>query len=200
MAEYEAVLFDFDGVLVDSEPVHHQCWREVLTPYGVDFDWKTYSEHCIGIADRSMLVFLCELADPPLDVAQLEADWPRKRGIYRERIHTVGVAADVKALVSELRDQYKLAVVSSSGIDDIGAILERTGLLHMFDTIVTGHDVERRKPAPDPYLLAMRRLGVECGLAIEDSRAGVTSARSAGLDVVEIANAADLCRLVRAAL
>lgn len=200
MAQYEAVFFDFDGVLVDSEPVHHKCWQEVLTPYGVDLDWKTYSEHCIGIADRSMLVFLCELADPPLQVEQLEADWPRKREIYRSRMHSVGVADDVKALVSELYGQYKLAVVSSSGIDDIGAILDQAGLRHMFDTIVTGHDVERRKPAPEPYLLAMRRLGVQRGLAIEDSKAGIASARAAGLDVVEIARAPDLCRLVRAAL
>jgi beta-phosphoglucomutase-like phosphatase (HAD superfamily) len=200
MAPYDAVLFDFDGVLVDSEPVHHKCWQEVLTPYGVNLDWQTYSEHCIGIADRSMLVFLCELADPPLQVEILEADWPRKRAMYRERIESIGIAVDVQALVSELRGKYKLAVVSSSGMDDIGVILERSGLLDSFDTIVTGHDVERRKPAPDPYLLAMHRLGAKRGLAVEDSKAGVASAREAGLDVVQIASAADLCRLVRAAL
>lgn len=200
MASYEAVFFDFDGVLVDSEPVHHKCWQEVLTPYGVDLDWKTYSEHCIGIADRSMLVFLSELANPPLQVEQLEADWPRKREIYRSRMHSVGVAEDIKALVKELYGKYKLAVVSSSGIDDIGAILDVAGLRHMFDTIVTGHDVERRKPAPEPYELAMKRLGVKSGLAIEDSRAGIASARGAGLDVVEVTSVTDLCRLVRAAL
>lgn len=200
MARYEAVLFDFDGVLVDSEPVHHRCWQQVLTPYGIDLDWKTYSEHCIGVADRSMLAFLCTLRDPVLEIEKLEADWPRKRSIYRDHMSSIGVAEDVRLLLSELHQHYKLAVVSSSGIDDISAILKPTGLLPLLDTIVTGHDVERRKPAPDPYLLAMDRLQVSRALAVEDSKAGITSARAAGLDVVEIPDIGRLCGLVRAAL
>ena len=65
MALYEAVLFDFDGVLVDSEPVHHGVLAEILGPFGIELDWKTYSEHCIGITDRAMLTFLCSLQESP---------------------------------------------------------------------------------------------------------------------------------------
>ena len=68
MAQYEAVLFDFDGVLVDSEPVHFGCWQEILGPFGIDLDWKTYSEHCIGITDRAMLDFSCSRQNPPADI------------------------------------------------------------------------------------------------------------------------------------
>lgn len=198
--KYEAVLFDFDGVLVDSEPVHHRCWQEVLTRFGIDLDWNTYSEHCIGIADRAMLAFLCNLATPPVDPDTMLSEYPRKKEIYRERMSAIGVAPDVQALIRELRPNYKLAVVSSSNIREISAVLDASGLTPLFDTIVHGGDVPRHKPAPDPYLLALERLGVKTALALEDSKAGLASARAAGLDVVEIAVASELCRLLRAAL
>ncbi|HYP07596.1 MAG TPA: HAD family phosphatase [Bryobacteraceae bacterium] len=198
--KYEAVLFDFDGVLVDSEPVHHRCWQEILSPFGIDLDWNKYSEHCIGIADRAMLAFLCSLKSPPVDMDAMAAEYPRKKDIYRERMSAIGVAPEVQGLVRELRPHYKLAVVSSSNIREISAVLEASGMGDLFDTIVHGRDVERHKPAPDPYLLALERLQVKSALAVEDSKAGIASARAAGLDVVEVPVAADLCRLLRAAL
>ena len=200
MPDYEAILFDFDGVLVDSEPVHHLCWQELLTPYGIDLNWRLYSEHCIGIADRAMLAFLCGLATPPVEFDTLHAEYPRKKELFRNRMSAIGVADDVKALLRELRPRYKLAVVSSSNIREISAVLDTAGLSPMFDTIVHGGDVPRHKPAPDPYLLAMDRLQVKTAIAVEDSKAGIASARAAGLPVVEIAAATDLGRLLRAAL
>jgi beta-phosphoglucomutase len=109
----------------------------------------------------------------------------------------IGVAADVMELVRELKADYKIGVVTSSNIREVGSILESAGLLPVLDTIVHGGDVARHKPAPDPYLLAMERLGVRSAVAVEDSAAGIASARAAGLDVVAIPNAADVCRLVR---
>ena len=58
MRRYEAILFDFDGVLLDSEPLHFACWRQVLLPLGIELDWETYRDHCIGVADRDMVEFL----------------------------------------------------------------------------------------------------------------------------------------------
>jgi beta-phosphoglucomutase len=197
---YEAILFDFDGVLVDSEPIHHKCWQEVLTPFGIDLNWQLYSEHCIGIADRAMLAFLCSLATPPADVDTLYLEYPRKKELFRDRMGAIGVAEEVLSLLNELRPRYKLAVVSSSNIREISAVLDPAGLSSMFDTIVHGGDVTRHKPAPDPYLLAMERLQVRSAIAVEDSKAGIASARAAGLPVVEIATASDLCGLLRAAL
>ncbi len=55
MSRYEAILFDFDGVLVDSEPVHFVCWQELLQPFGLTLDWQTYCEQGIGVSDRAML-------------------------------------------------------------------------------------------------------------------------------------------------
>jgi len=72
---YEAILFDFDGVLVDSEPVHCQCWQEILKPYGLTLDWKTYCEHGIGAADRLLLARLDDVEKWSLD--DVESRLPR---------------------------------------------------------------------------------------------------------------------------
>ena len=199
MQSYEAILFDFDGVLVDSEPVHWECWQEILAPFGASLDWDTYSEHCIGITDRAMLAFLCELSDPPLDIERLWAEYPRKKQMFRDRMtHADALAPAVRDLVDELRRTHLVAVVTSSANTEVEPILETAGILTKLDAVVYGNDVLRHKPYPDPYVLAMRRLGVARGLAIEDSRAGVQAARAAGLDVIELRRQSDLVSEVRA--
>jgi beta-phosphoglucomutase len=200
MALYEAVLFDFDGVLVDSEPIHYECWREILSPFQIDLDWQTYSEHCIGISDRAMLAFLCSQAEPPVEFEALEAEYPRKKAMFRDRMIKIGVATEIRDLLLELRAGYRLAVVTSSHIGEVGPILKSAGIAHLLDTVVHGGEVKRHKPDPDPYLLAMERLGVSTALAVEDSVAGIASARAAGLDVVPISCASEVRSRVVAAL
>ena len=60
-ARYDAVLFDFDGVLVDSEPLHHECWSEVLKRFGLGLTWEDYAANCIGVSDRNMIQALCDI-------------------------------------------------------------------------------------------------------------------------------------------
>jgi beta-phosphoglucomutase len=190
---YEAIIFDFDGVLVDSEPIHHQCWVEILSPYGVTLDWETYSKNCIGISDHAMLTTLCEKVGPPLEFDKLWSDYPRKKELFRERmLHVNAITADVRKLIDDLRPTYKLAVVTSSGRREVEPILAASGILESLDTVVYGDDVKNLKPAPDPYLRAVERLGVSRALAIEDSQAGIASARAAGLDVIELQRQCDL--------
>jgi beta-phosphoglucomutase len=194
---YEAIIFDFDGVLVDSEPVHYECWLEILAPYGVTLDWNTYSEHCIGVSDRAMLAMLCEKASAPLEFDKLWADYPRKKELFRERmLHANAITAEVLKLIHNLRPSYQLAVVTSSGRREVEPILAAAGILDELDAVVYGDDVKNLKPAPDPYLLAVERLGVSRALAIEDSQAGIASARAAGLDVIELARQGDLVSAV----
>jgi beta-phosphoglucomutase len=196
---YEAIIFDFDGVLVDSEPVHYQCWLEILAPHGVTLDWELYREHCIGISDRAMLRMLCDKASGPLDFDKLWDDYPRKKELFRERMmHADAVAAEVRMLVKELGSSFKLAVVTSSGRREVEPILENAGILNRLGAVVYGDDVKNLKPAPDPYLLAVERLGVSRALAIEDSQAGIASARAAGLDVIELVRQSDLVASVTA--
>jgi beta-phosphoglucomutase-like phosphatase (HAD superfamily) len=83
MATYEAILFDFDGVLVDSEPLHFACWRETLAPLGVNLDWETYLRRCRGKSDRDLLEVLCSLSDSPLNLNRLFELYPRKKERFR---------------------------------------------------------------------------------------------------------------------
>jgi beta-phosphoglucomutase len=198
-ARYEAIIFDFDGVLVDSEPVHYQCWLEILSRHGVTLDWETYESHCIGVSDRAMLEMLCQKASGPLEFDKLWADYPRKKDLFRERMmHADAVAVEVRKMIDDLRPGYRLAVVTSSGRREVEPILKNAGILQKLDTVVYGDDVKNLKPAPDPYLLAIERLGVSRAIAVEDSQAGIASARAAGLEVIEIRRQADLVDAISA--
>jgi beta-phosphoglucomutase len=197
MPEFEAILFDFDGVLCDSEPAHCACWAKVLAPMGVTLDWEYYRDRCIGIDDREMLRMLAARSDPPADWDTLWGQYPAKRQLFRDQMlgappFPPGMAAFLEAL----RAEYKMAVVTSSGRPEIEPMLEAGGLLRYFDTLVCARDVARHKPAPDPYLLAAERLQVRTALVVEDSEAGIASGRAAGFEVLAITNPADVPELV----
>lgn len=197
---YEAVLFDFDGVLVDSEPVHYQCWCEILAPWGFDLDWDTYAANCIGVSDRVMLEGFAKAVGPPVELERLIEEYPRKKAMFRERIATADVFhPDTRQLLDALKG-YRLAVVSSSNRGEVEPTLERLGIRGRFEALVCGLEVAKLKPAPDPYLKAAELLGVTRALVVEDSDAGAASGRAAGFDVVRVANAAEVAPRVLAAL
>jgi len=194
---YEAILFDFDGVLVDSEPVHFECWREVLQDFDIELDWNTYSHHGIGVSDRVLMGLLCKRAGRPRDVDRVIAEFPRKKALFQRHMRQAPpFTADVLELLPQLRD-YQLAVVTSSTQAEVEPILLHAGIDGCFRTIVYGSDVKRLKPAPDPYLLAIERLRVNTALAVEDSDAGEASARAAGLDVLRIPTQSKMPELLR---
>lgn len=189
---YDAILFDFDGVLVDSEPVHFVCWREVLAPFGIDLDWETYQRRCIGIADRAMLETLCALSAPPLDIDRLWEQYPRKKTLFRERmLQSEIVRPEVRDLLDSL-GRYRMALVTSSGRSEVEPLLKAAGIRQYFSAVVCGDDVARRKPAPDPYLEAARLLGAARPLVVEDSAAGIESGKAAGFEVLAVASSAEM--------
>ncbi len=194
---YEAVLFDFDGVLLDSEPIHCDCWREVLEPFGIRLDWDFYSRHCIGVSDRAMLELLGSCADPPVSADLLWSQYGAKKERFRARTFAsppfpAGLPEFLDSLVG-----YRLAVVSSSSRSEVEPLLEAGGLLPRFHAAVYGEDVSRHKPAPEPYLLAARLLGVTTALVVEDSDAGEASGGAAGFDVLRVPSAGETAGRVR---
>ncbi|MBM3724154.1 MAG: HAD family phosphatase [Acidobacteria bacterium] len=200
MSRYDAILFDFDGVLADSEPIHYECWIEILRPFGLTMTYEWYCQRCIGVSDRRMIEVLASLANPPADAEELYAQYPAKKAIFRQRMLAAPpIFPSTLDLIGELKG-HKLAVVTSSGESEVAPILEQAGLLHRFETCVFGGDVERLKPAPDPYLLAARRLGVTRPLVVEDSEAGLASGRAAGFETLHIPTPAALAATVRAHL
>jgi beta-phosphoglucomutase len=198
MPRYQAVLFDFDGVLLDSEPVHFACWREVLAPLGVPLDWQTYRDHCIGVADLAMLDFLRKQVNPPVPLERLWDEYPRKKELFRKRmVSEPSILPETRELIRELNG-YRLAVVSSSGRSEVEPILIAAGIRPAFGAVVCGEDVKHYKPDPEPYLLAARLLGVTSALVVEDSGPGVESGRAAGFDVIEVEGPARVPELIRA--
>jgi beta-phosphoglucomutase len=194
---YDGILFDFDGVIVDSEPVHFACWREVLLPCGIRLDWDAYREHCIGIADRIMLEFMAGQATPPVPVERLWAVYGRKQEMFVERMSdSQPVPAATRSLLEELGACRK-AIVSSSSGTEVRAILRAVDIARHFSVVICGEDVSRHKPDPEPYLTAAKQLGVKNPLVVEDSAAGAESGRAAGFDVLVVGAAGETARLLR---
>jgi beta-phosphoglucomutase len=196
MNEFQAIFFDFDGVLLDTEPVHWACWAEVLRTVGVELTWEYYRDSCIGIDDRDMLREIGRLADPPRDWQALWSLYPAKKELFQSRMSDPPFEAGLKAILPELVRDYRLAVVSSSACVEIEPLLRAGGIRDHFATVVGGESVQRHKPAPDPYLLAAERLGVRHALVIEDSAAGIASGRAAGFEVLAVKHPRQVAELV----
>ena len=196
----EAILFDFDGVLADSEPLHFACWRDVLAPHGVHLRWDYYAQHCIGVADLEMVERLCRLHDPPLRVETVFGDYPRKKRLFAELVAQESpISRPTREFLRELAS-FKLAVVSSSGRAEIEPMLCSAGVRELFGAVVCREDVQRLKPAPDPYLEAARALGVRDAVVVEDSDVGAASGRAAGFDVLKVSSANSMVAELRAHL
>ena len=196
---YDAILFDFDGVLVDSEPVHFKCWKEVIAPFGVDLTWDLYATTCIGVSDREMIhAFASRLG---VDFDQLWAQYPRKKELFRARNQAaIQFQPETVDLVRELNAHYPMAVVSSSARVEVEPVLVHGGIRDYFAALVCGSEVANLKPAPDPYLRAAELLGAAKPLVVEDSDAGEQSGRAAGFDVLRVGDAATMPRTLQAHL
>jgi HAD superfamily hydrolase (TIGR01509 family) len=197
MPEFEAILFDFDGTLLDTEPVHWACWADVLAGVGLTLTWEYYRDYCIGIDDREMLRILAAAADPPRDWNPLWALYPAKRKFFQQRMTQPEFDPALVELLRQLDGAYKLAVVSSSACGEIEPILVAGGLRQHFGTVVGGGDVTMQKPSPEPYLLAAARLRVSRALVLEDSAAGIASGRAAGFEVIPVKHPSEVPDLVR---
>ena len=201
MQRYEAVLFDFDGVIIDSEPVHFDCWKEVLAPYGVRMDWESDYQHCVGVSDREVVEYLVSRMEKPVPADQLWKEYERKNELFVERV--VGdtpVPKATRELLAMLEKTYKLAIVSSSGRSEVAPLLESGGIRQHFNVVITGDDVANYKPDPEPYLLAAKQLNVTRAVVVEDSDAGEKSGIAAGFDVVRVRDAERTAELVLAHL
>ena len=198
---YDAILFDFDGVLADTEPLHFACWREILDPFGIHLNWPFYQANCVGISDRTMVERLAAARVPPLPWEEVNPAYQRKLGLFRARLEAHPPFLESTAdLVREFSGHYKLAVVSSSGRTEVEEPLQRAGLHRHFQAFVCGREAERLKPAPDPYLRAAGLLGALRPLVVEDSDAGVASGQAAGFDVVRVSSPEKVAEEVRDAV
>ncbi len=181
----QAVVFDCDGVLVDSEPLADEIWTRVLAGHGYEMT-SDDGDVCRGTSEATTYAHFAGRADvPPFDAFMAEIDAIRIP-VYEERLVAFD---DAVATVRSLAAQgVTMAVASSSRRGALKGKLELTDLDRYFDVIVGGDEVDHGKPAPDVYLEAAARLGVEPAacLAIEDADLGAQSADAAGMRTVMI--------------
>jgi len=183
------VVFDFDGVLADSEGLHLAAFQDVLSARGWTLDRATYFARYLGYDDRDLLKAF--LTDHSLQVtdAELDAIVAEKGRKYDARVQGGNILfGSAAACVARLRGTFALGIASGSLHDEIADILRANQLEQAFEVVVGADDVARSKPAPDPYAAAIQRLGVrpEDAVAIEDSHWGLTSAVAAGLRTIGI--------------
>lgn len=194
---WDAILFDFDGVLADTEPVHWRCWNQILEPFSIQLTWETFQRECIGVSDRDLIERLASQRRPPIPFQDLWSKYPSKKELFRTRITDVPFPAETVNFLWELTNFYRLAVVTSSARIEIEPALLHGGIRSCFQELVCGKEVDHLKPAPDPYLKAAALLGARNPLVIEDSDAGVASALAAGFEVLRINDVQGVARAVR---
>lgn len=179
----QALLFDLDGTLIDSDPIHVAVFIDFLAGYGVPMGAEEYERRLHGRLNADIFAEILPDEDPHEMSAAKEAEYRRRLDLMDQPPAIPGAAA----LIDRARARgWKLAVVTNAPRENAPAALAAVGLADRFDTIVTADDVPRGKPHPDPYLLAMRRLGVppEACIVFEDSPSGLAAARAAGATVV----------------
>jgi len=180
----KAVLFDVDGVLIDSPPVHVESWKYILKPYRINLPdreihlWE-------GRKAEEVLRDLFRQYHLPGTEAALQDLIRLKREFY-QRFAPTGLREEAVTCIAQLREKgIKIAMVSGSARENISTVVKEPEL-GLFDVVVTADDYTHAKPDPEPYLIGCNRLGIspEEGIAVENAPLGVQSAVAAGLTVI----------------
>lgn len=186
----KALIFDFDGLILDTETPEYETWREIYREFGHELGIEAWGQIVGGTAasDFRPLPYLQTLTGRDLTTLDLSAR------ASQQNLTRIASQAPLPGVLATLRAArrlgLRLAVASSSPHSWVDGHLTRLGLTHFFDTIKCADDVARTKPEPDLYLAALRALGVDAmeAVAFEDSPNGVRAARAAGIFVVAIPN------------
>ena len=186
--EFDVILFDNDGVLVDTEPLFLRATQELLETVGVTLTVDLYREICL-VQGKTVFVLAQEKGLSENEILELRA---RRDVRYMALIDEgVEVLEGVSETLARLHGERPMAIVTSSGRAHFARIHDQTGLLPFFEFVLADGDYEHHKPHPDPYLAAARRFDVDASrcLVIEDTERGLASAHAAGMRCVAIPNA-----------
>lgn len=179
-----ALIFDCDGTLTDSMPVHYVCWQKTMVAHGIEFTEDRF--YALGgmPSDKIVELLSCE-AGLALDGAAVAA---QKEQAFLDTLHLLEPIAAVVEVARQNRGKRKMAVASGGFRHVIERQLRHVGIFDWFDALVTAEDTPRHKPEPDVFLEAARRLGAspaEC-LVYEDSDLGIEAARRAGMQWIDV--------------
>jgi len=182
--QIEGLIFDCDGTLAHTMPLHWEAWRKVAGRHGVHFTEERFYQ-LGGVPSRHILAMLKEeqgLGIDPLVVAK------EKEAAYLETLHQVGPIEEIVTIARSHYGKLPMAVASGGTHQVIESVLVQVGIRELFQAVVTSEDVIRQKPAPDIFLEAARRLKVppERCRAYEDTDLGMEAIRSAGMEAVDV--------------
>ena len=181
---FKAYLFDCDGTIVDSMPLHYVAWKTVLADWGCAFDGKLfYSWGGMPVAEIISTLNRNQGLNMPVDKVSI-----RKEGLYFDLLSQLKAVPEVLEHIQEAHGRIPFAVVSGSTRDSVTASLVSLNLLDRFDTLVCAGEYTQSKPDPEGFLLAASRLGVkpENCLVFEDTDMGIQAATAAGMASVKV--------------
>ena len=188
-----ALIFDFDGVLADTEALHCAAFQAAAASIGLTMTRDEYFHCFLGLPDRDCLNALCVRAGRQLTAAALDELCARKRTEFAQLLPAAQLYAGVADSLSRLHAHFTLAIASGAFRDEIEPILLRAKVRQLFAAVVGAEDVRAGKPAPDPFLRALDEirhgdpvLTAAACVVIEDSPNGVAAARAAGMRCVGV--------------
>lgn len=194
-----ALIFDFDGVLVNTEPFHMKAWQEVVAELGFSFTLDEYDARYIGLNDRDFIARLCEDKQYPLP-EKLSKELIRKKATKTREIfsHTIPMVEGSEEFLKKSAKKYPLALVTGGLPDEVYFILDKKDWRKLFSVIITSGDVTKGKPDPEGFLKAFDALQNACKwnpslkkeecLIFEDSAHGSEAAKRAGIPCQIIKN------------
>jgi HAD superfamily hydrolase (TIGR01509 family) len=195
---FKAVIFDFDGVITDSEALHLRAFNKVLARYNIEIKEEVYYKEYLGFTDLDCFEIVVREGELGLDSEQIRNLIRQKNRIFEELAATEATifegAPEFLQMLSE--NGTPMAICSGAVLEEISLILEKSGLGHFFAEIVSGDQVTKGKPDPEGFLLALERLNKgnqnpiavgEC-VVIEDSHWGLEAGNAAGMHTVGITN------------
>ena len=181
----EALLFDLDGTLADTDPIHMRAWQRLLQDYGIEVDEAFYRQRISGRLNPRIVEDLL----PQLDAAEGEALIERKEAEFRAEAGHLERLAGLDEIFAWARDAgLRLGLVTNAPRENARFMLAALELDDAFETIVRGDEASAGKPDPAPYLLALERMEIAADVAVafEDSWSGVAAADRAGIPVIGI--------------
>ncbi len=194
-----AILFDFNGVLADDETPHVVCFQQALSEFGLSLTTEEYYQTYLGMDERTCTAMLLAARDGACNNGTLQQIADRKTELFRSHTaqHQPALFPGVVEFVKAARPRYRLAIASGGRREQIDYALSGTAIERDFELIVSAEDCSVGKPDPAIYLLTLQRLNErrqevppltprEC-VIIEDSKAGIRSARAAGMTVIGLA-------------
>ena len=198
-----AIIFDFDGVLADTEELHCAAFQVVAAEVGVHLAREDYYRAYLGLPDRECFAALCVAGSVTISPSGLDKLVNRKRREFARRAQDAGLYPGVAPIIERLHARFALAVASGAFRDEIETVLTRAHVRELFAVVVGAEDVRAGKPAPDPFLHALREINRHTGqrlapaqcVVIEDSPRGITAARAAGMRCIAVATSHERAEL-----